>query len=963
MVAFRAWITDGGHGHLRLIFQTTSQKSRAPFLCCLGGGGCVDSPHFDAPRTAEHVTVARGLRPNPSPLSQLLRSTAGEAGEKDSANRDKKMDETRTASGKVKKKRTTANRKNLTCEYCSRPFARLEHLQRHLRTHTKEKPFSCEICSKSFARSDLLVRHERLVHPAEAAAARGQSRPAATAIEIPATPASAPLSAGPPPAPSHDHRLLDLSDRLNIQPPAVSRSDIPEATPQIIDQSQYNPSWGYDLNLLSHAASHVALEGQQEQMVQVRKPASNAHDRPMTDNYGVEPSILDLADLGDPVQDFTTFLESVGLASDWDSGMFTAVEAEPLLQPPVIPLQPASPPRFNRDLGVEHRHNTEEATSFSNFGSRLPSLQPEPQEPEERGGLPEELSTRAPWDVSTQDRQLLVSRLEDFSHVLPKGFTPPSRHALSRYFAGYVNGLNEHLPFMHIPTLSISRSPPELSLALAAAGSHYRFENTRGIELFHAAKAILLERIRRRDIRKLPPQWFVTPTSNSAVHTSRGSSSISNPSTSPFQPPFIPMTDNVVHPGEDSEAQMEIIRTFLLLTVFASWERHPELLREILALQSTLARLVRDHGLTDLGPLPETAPWEDWARQEADRRTKLIVYCFFNLHSIMYNIPPLILNSELKLIMPSPADEWKAATASHWRRLHRSRAGTEISFQEAFARLFIKSPQSNGYTPISPLGNYVLIHAIIQQIFFARQLCLSAPLMPGTSIRPEDLGVLEASLSAWKAGWRRTPESSIDPQNPAGPIAFTSTALLGLAYIRLHVNLGPCRRLVTQDPLQIAQALKNSPPVGRHPRLIMALLHSAHALSIPVRLGINFVAKTHSFFWSIQHSICSLECAFLLSRWLLSIPATQSEQPLSDHERKLVLWVKSMMDETDMSVEMEATSELDFLNDPVKVKQLSLTVVRVWSRTFKGNTSWPIVDLIGSSLEIYADLLEMGPLS
>jgi hypothetical protein len=324
----------------------------------------------------------------------------------------------------------------------------------------------------------------------------------------------------------------------------------------------------------------------------------------------------------------------------------------------------------------------------------------------------------------------------------------------------------------------------------------------------------------------------------------------------------------------------------------------------------------------------------------------------------MYNIPPLILNGELKLNMPCSHDLWKANNAAQWRRLQRVRQGSDIPFQDAFARLFLKSSTSFPSTPISPLGNYILIHAIIQQIFFARQLCLSAPNMHGTSLRQEDLNVLDNSLSAWKALWKRTPESSIDPQNPAGPIAFTSTALLGLAYIRLHVDLGPCRHLITQDPHQIAGALGESPPLVRSPRLIMALLHSAHALSIPVRLGIDFVARTHSFFWSIQHSLCSLECAFLLSRWLLAIPATQSEQRLSEHERKLLLWIKSMMDETDMAVDPPGAPDLEFMANPYKVRQLSVAIVRVWARTFKGNTSWAIVDLVGSSLDAYADLLE-----
>ena len=44
------------------------------------------------------------------------------------------MDDERTSPAKGKKKGATSTRKSLSCEYCDRPFARLEHLQRHLRT-------------------------------------------------------------------------------------------------------------------------------------------------------------------------------------------------------------------------------------------------------------------------------------------------------------------------------------------------------------------------------------------------------------------------------------------------------------------------------------------------------------------------------------------------------------------------------------------------------------------------------------------------------------------------------------------------------------------------------------------------------------------------------------------------------------------------------------------------------------
>ncbi|KAI9872241.1 MAG: hypothetical protein M1823_008225, partial [Watsoniomyces obsoletus] len=48
----------------------------------------------------------------------------------------------------------------------------------------------------------------------------------------------------------------------------------------------------------------------------------------------------------------------------------------------------------------------------------------------------------------------------------------------------------------------------------------------------------------------------------------------------------------------------------------------------------------------------------------------------------------------------------------------------------------------------------------------------------------------------------------------------------------------------------------------------------------------------------------------------------------------------------------------ELLENHEKLRGLSVSVVRVWSKTFKGNTSWAIVDMIGSALEIYAGMLE-----
>ncbi|KAG9563972.1 hypothetical protein KCU79_g5378, partial [Aureobasidium melanogenum] len=61
--------------------------------------------------------------------------------------------------------------KTFECRTCDRSFARLEHLQRHLRTHTKERPYAC-FCGQTFTRQDLLKRHYRRAHEAHSRLAR-----------------------------------------------------------------------------------------------------------------------------------------------------------------------------------------------------------------------------------------------------------------------------------------------------------------------------------------------------------------------------------------------------------------------------------------------------------------------------------------------------------------------------------------------------------------------------------------------------------------------------------------------------------------------------------------------------------------------------------------------------------------------------------------------------------------------
>ncbi|KKY24488.1 putative c2h2 transcription factor [Phaeomoniella chlamydospora] len=779
-----------------------------------------------------------------------------------------------------------------------------------------------------------------------------------------------------------DQSLDSLVDPALMGSPNMSRNvDGNHHPPNVFGSQQLDPSWGYDLNLLSHAASHVASNTQAQPSDGSQHP--QMHQHPGAAGFNQDPrlegfhnpnaaNIFEPPDVTDPMQDFTGFLDSVGLSSDlYHHNIFASTTSQGQLSSPNLRFEfPSLPNTQSLDGSGDHHSSADQLDpALSQLdANRLPSLPPEESKDELMKDQTVEdimdLKTKNFGDIADADREQFISKLEEFVTVLPKDFVAPATHTLSRYLAGFITGFHEHLPFMHIPTLNVANLAPELVLALAAVGAQYRFENARGVELFYAAKAVVMEQIQRRDGTPLKHDDLHRSDSISDSPESKwraiaqAAGSYNKPSTS-------------IYSASDSDARMDIIRALLLLTAFATWERHRELLREALAFQSLLARLVREAGLSDTAPqaTADGLAWEQWIKLEGDRRTKLIVYCFFNMHSITWNVPPMILNNEVRLDLPEPADEWKAQTAEEWQLLHASNSSTAVSFQDAFARLFAKS-DVNSDPIITPLGNYVLIHALIQQIFFARQLSTTWPGAFGTSIRPDDMDALESALASWKAHWKRTPESSLDPQNPNGPVAFTSTALLGLAYIRLHIDLGPARQLESRDPVQIASALHATPRLQRSPRLLTALLHSAHALSIPIRLGVDFVAKSQTFFWSIQHTICSLECAFLLSKWLAAIPASiaQGEPGLSEHERKLLYWVKSMLDETDSAIGFKSEGEPmgkiqpPLENDAAKMKELSIAVIRVWARSFKGNSSWAIVDLIGSSLEVYGDMLETDPI-
>ncbi|PNS14697.1 hypothetical protein CAC42_1719 [Sphaceloma murrayae] len=622
----------------------------------------------------------------------------------------------------------------------------------------------------------------------------------------------------------------------------------------------------------------------------------------------------------DTFRDFVNFIDGAGLSAQWTPEFefdWPATEG--------TDDRPSDPPGQVATPAVEDAD--EIGTPFSTW---LPSAPANGHivSPEASHELRDRLSDRPSYHVSEEQRSLMIASLSCFPQSTTS-FQLPSRHALTRYLTAWFSGFHSHLPFIHEPTYKPSRSPVELTLAICSVGAQYCFERRNAEKLFTVAKSITLDRIRREE-RTLGPH------------------------VRPFlQNNHLAEPDPVRTPERCGPwAPLDLAQTLFALVGFATWERC-DILHEAFALRGLLVSSLRGLGLTEdthstSVTTSKSATWDRWIRRESTRRTKLMVFCYLNVHSIAYDSHPMIWASEIQLRLPCLTQEWQARTAMQWFALQRDGRSEQVHLQQALTSLLQTDNANDKIEPMpSPLGNYVLLHALLQRIHLVRQLALPST---GTATIPTaDIQSTCRGLRQWTSMWQQAPESMLDPNNENGPVPFTSSALLGIAYIRLSLNIGPFRGLQTRDPDTIAAGIGALPIIEHNESFHSALLYSTHSLSIPVRLGIDRVARSQAFFWSVQHALSSFECAIFLSKWLVSLSPGPDSRGLSGFERHIIYWVRCIVKEAYAVVDFEQV-ELSVPNHPYG---LGLAVLRIWSRFLRSNTQWQFVEGLGLSLEKY----------
>lgn len=329
--------------------------------------------------------------------------------------------------------------------------------------------------------------------------------------------------------------------------------------------------------------------------------------------------------------------------------------------------------------------------------------------------------------MTEEHRSQLLVHLSTLPPTISK-FKIPSRHAISRYITAFFGGFHSHFPFIHAPTFKPSTSPLELTLAMAAAGAQYCFERKSAERLFRVSKAIVLERLRQDS------EWVRNKASYFSAQTLAmvSSNSHHNLTSKPDSRPAEPWSP------------LDLAKTLLILVGFATWER-THLLQDAFSLRNLLIQILRDVGLREeRKPSHESnspsVRWDQWMQRESARRTKLVAFCYVNVHSIAYNTYPLLWSSEMHLKLPCCTPLWQATSAAQWAA-QREGKENQMLFQEALGKLLQGTTTIDQVRPIpSPIGNYILLHALLQRIHVIREL--SVPTISPTPISTTDLQIM-----------------------------------------------------------------------------------------------------------------------------------------------------------------------------------------------------------------------------
>lgn len=315
------------------------------------------------------------------------------------------------------------------------------------------------------------------------------------------------------------------------------------------------------------------------------------------------------------------------------------------------------------------------------------------------------------------------------------------------------------------------------------------------------------------------------------------------------------------------------------------------------------------------GALPSHA---EWVAEEGCRRTYYAVYIFFGMLTMTYNHTPAISFQEFEfLALPSSESLWnyEPSNQESWNNIFA--ASTTITVREAHDSLFQGDPAR-----YSAFATRVMINALYLEVWGLRRSFESL----------QDV-VLEWKIRIALETWQRSldlcePETVVVPlstPHKSHPLIFNSMAVYRNTRAFLEVDLKSVQEALRyHNSFEIAAAMTMSREnVKRSKEMIKVIEQCYECMEIVAMQGINWVTKTSSTNWSVEHPLCGLDLITILSLWLYRIE--HDDQEATEEELTMYMKVRGLFD--DEAVDSNGS-------------RLSSTVARVWGSMLDGVVVW-----------------------
>ncbi|KIV94016.1 hypothetical protein, variant [Exophiala mesophila] len=753
-----------------------------------------------------------------------------------------------------------------------------------------EKKYKCQYCNRAFSRSEHRSRHERS-HTKERPFKCQKCRSTFVRRDL---------------LLRHDRTVHAKDGGVPLQSEGRKKTNTTNSS-SVSTQGQ-GPSAKVSPSTATPSKPTISIDPGTLEQIEASSDAVNGHlhngEGSIPDYSPDRSSLLESSDYltgpnSLPHMPWDTFMPS-GPSEPKAHSMSSMSSQDNLSQPPFVHMGSIQPHQSQLPPIME-RQNSLSAPSFPSLGDTFPgsgsptpnALSPfpsmtgpvSPVNYRKSPGPAQPLSLpKAPQLNNVAERAMIANQLGG-------DFLLPQLTTINLYLTTYFNLFHHHLPFLHPVSFRPERAEPALLLAILSIGALYNFEQDTAYALHHGSKKLVNQFLQNKDnfdSRKCP-LWTMQST--------------------------------------------------LLNMVFESWSGGSQGLEWACSIKSLLANMVAGNKYElklRVDARGRTPPTHDqWVTEEGCRRTYFAVYIFFGMLTLTYNHTPAISFNEFdSLSLPSSESLWnlEPTDADAWQDVFA--ASPTITVREAHDSLF-----QGDAARYSAFATRVMINALFLEVWNLRRSFESL----------QDV-VLEWKIRIALETWERSldlcePETIFVPlstPHKSHPLIFNSMAVYRNTKAFLEVDLKNVQEALRyHNSFEIAAAMTLSrDSVKRTKEMIKVIEQCYECMEIVALQGINWVTKTSSTNWSIEHPLCGLELITILSLWLYRIE--HDDQEASDEELAMYMKVRGLFD--DDAVDSNGS-------------RLSSTVARVWGSMLDGVVVWGISKTMGESFKLHAQAL------